>query len=181
MRILAATTAAVILASPLAAQPLSPSRTGPVIDRYGPVYEVATRGFATPRDREYRVVFEVSTAPEAVDQINPSIESLARFLNMHAQAGVPPANLHLALVLHGGSGKYALTDGAYQARYGVPNPNGGLLRALHEVGVRVILCGQTAAHRGFPVTELAEPIELALSAMTALVMLQADGYQLIAF
>lgn len=181
MRIVAASVIALGLASPLGAQPLSTSRAGPVIEGYGAVYAVPAPDFATPRDREYRVVFDVSDAPEAVDQVNPSIETLARFLNMHAQAGVPPARLHLALVLHGAAGKYALTDEAYRRRFGVPNPNTALIGALHRAGVRVILCGQTAAHRGFPATDLAEPVERALSAMTALVILQADGYELISF
>lgn len=173
--------AAVALGSPLAGQRQVESRTGPVIDAFGPVYRVDHPDFVTPVDREYRVAFEVADAPEAVDQVNRRIETLARFLNMHAQAGVPAENMHLALVLHGGSGKYALSDAAYEQRYGVPNPNLELIDALHTAGVRVILCGQTAAARGFPREDLAPSVELALSAMTALVVLQADGYQLISF
>lgn len=179
MRMLAPCFAVALFASPLGAQALSESRTGPVIDGFGPVYAVPHPDFATPLNREYRVVFEVADAPAALDQVNPRIATLARFLNMHAQAGVPRENLHLALVLHGESGKYALNDAAYRRRYGVGNPNADLLRALHDAGVRVVLCGQTAAHRGLPADELAEPVELALSAMTALVVFQADGYQLI--
>ena len=169
------------ITAPLVGQPLSESRAGPVIPGYGRVYDIHDPDFATPRDAEYRVVFDVAGAPTAVDEINPRIETLARFLNMHARAGVPPDQLHLALVLHGESGKYALDDAAYRRRFGVNNPNLELLHALRGAGVRIVLCGQTAAHRGFPARELAPPVELALSAMTALVRLQADGYQLVAF
>jgi len=165
----------------LMAQATPPAQTGPVIADYGAVYTVSDPDFPTPRDRQLRVVFDVSTAPDSVSAINPRIETVARFLNMHAQAGVPVANLDVALVLHGGSGKYALSDAAYRARFGTANPNLPLLRALHAHGVRIILCGQTAAHRGFSRAELAEPVELALSAMTALVTLQNAGYALIRF
>jgi intracellular sulfur oxidation DsrE/DsrF family protein len=56
-----------------------------------------------------------------------------------------------------------------------------LLAALQERGVRVVLCAQTAPSRGFERDQLASGVELALSAMTALVTLQAEGYALIAF
>jgi len=38
---------------------------------------------------------------------------------------------------------------------------------------------QTAASSGFEREEIADPVEVALSAMTALVTLQRDGYALI--
>ena len=154
---------------------------GPRIERFGPVYDVAEPDFTTPLDRDYKVVFDVASAPAEPDRINPSIETLARFLNMHARAGVSDERLQVALVLHGASGKYALRDEAYQERFETKNPNLELLEDLAAAGVRVILCGQTAAARGFERRELVEPVDLALSAMTALITLQQDGYQLIAF
>lgn len=161
-------------------RPLAPSRTGPVIQEFGPVYQVPT-DLPTPIDRDYRVVFDVASAPEADDVVNPRIETLARFLNMHGEVGVPPERMHLALVLHGNAGKSALHHAAYRERFGTDNANLALVAALKAAGVKVILCGQTASHRGFAKEDLAEPVELALSAMTALVMLQDDGYRLIAF
>ena len=56
-----------------------------------------------------------------------------------------------------------------------------LLEELSRAGVRVVLCGQTAASRGLPRDGLARPVEVALSAMTALVLLQDEGYRLIPF
>ena len=74
-----------------------------------------------------------------------------------------------------------LSSAAYKTRFGVENPNEPLLAALRSKGVRIILCGQTAAHKGFGRQELAPGVEVAISAMTALVVLQSDGYQLISF
>ena len=163
------------------AQPRPGASMGPVVAEYGPVFEVASPDFATELERDYRAVFDVARSPEQGDGANPSIVTVARFLNMHAQAGVPQARLRAALVLHGAAGKDALHDLAYRQRFGRSNPNAPLIDKLHESGVRIILCGQTAASRGFERGELAEPVELALSAMTALVALQRDGFELIAF
>lgn len=155
--------------------------TGPVIEGEGPVFEIVAPDFATPTDRDLSAVFDVASSPDAKDRLNPSIVTVARYLNMHARAGVPVERLRAALVLHGGAGKDALDDDAYRERFGVPNPNLPLLRDLRAQGVRVVLCGQTAGFREFGRAELAEPVELALSAMTALVTLQQDGYALIPF
>ena len=154
---------------------------GPLIDRFGPVYGVAEPGFVTPLGLEYKAVFDVGPSPEDPAAVNPRIESLARFLNMHARAGVKPANMHLALVLPGPAGKDALSGPAYKRRHGVENPNAALLEALRAQGVEIVLCGQTAVHKGFKRDEIAPSVATSLSAMTALVALQAQGYGLIAF
>jgi intracellular sulfur oxidation DsrE/DsrF family protein len=74
-----------------------------------------------------------------------------------------------------------LTDTAYEARYDEPNPNTAMLAALRDAGVKIFLCGQTAAHRGFAVEELNPLVSIAVSAMTAHVRLQSEGYTLIPF
>ena len=166
--------------SALGAQALGPSRTGPVIAEFGPVYTVEDPDFVTDTEAVYRIVFEVQDGSEDPGALNRRIESLARFLNMHAQAGVPRENMKLALVLHGTAGKDALSHRGYHARFGVDNPNAPLLEALSEYGVRIILCGQTQMHRGLERAELAPHVEVALSAMTALVSLTSEGYRLLA-
>jgi intracellular sulfur oxidation DsrE/DsrF family protein len=167
-----------VTATAARAQPLSQAQGGPLIERFGAVYPVAHPDFATPTDLEYRVVFDLSHSPEDYSAVNPRIGTLARFLNMHAQAGVPQENMELALVLHGTAGKDALHHTAYHERFGVENPNLELLQALHEAGVQIYLCGQTASHRGYPREDLVSSVELALSAMTVFAVLQSQGYQL---
>jgi intracellular sulfur oxidation DsrE/DsrF family protein len=171
---------ALAVTSARAAEAGAPS-TGPVIEQFGPVYDVDSPDFVTPINMTYRAVFDVAQSPDAADQLNPRIESLARFLNMQARAGVKPEQVKLALVVHGAAAKNMLSNAAYKAKFGVDNPNAPLLTALQSKGVRVILCGQTAAHSGFSRQDLAPGVEIALSAMTALVVLQSEGYELIAF
>jgi len=178
--VLSGAAVALLSAPSLQAQALGASSPGPIIADYGPVFDVPDADFA-PTDGDYRLVFDVAQGMEDPSQVNRRIETLARFLNMHARAGVPADRMHLALVLHGTAGKDALNNAAFKARHGVDNPSLPLIQALHEAGVQIYLCGQTAYSRGLPKAELAEPVTLALSAMTALARLQAEGYGLIAF
>lgn len=169
------------LAGRVEAQSIGTAARGPVIPDFGPVFDIPSPDLATPTDHTYRVVFDVTRAAEKPESVNPNIESLARFLNMHARAGVPTERMQLALVLHGAAGKDALDNEGYRKRFGVDNPNLPLLRALEGAGVRMYLCGQTAMSRGLARTELSPQVKVALSAMTALAVLQEQGYRLVAF
>jgi intracellular sulfur oxidation DsrE/DsrF family protein len=89
--------------------------------------------------------------------------------------------MHLALVIHGAAAGDVLSDSAYKQRNGIANPNSALIAQLADAGVEFIICGQTAAYRGFSAGEFAPNVKQALSAMTALVTLQNKGYALIQF
>ncbi|GMV07970.1 MAG: hypothetical protein AMXMBFR53_42450 [Gemmatimonadota bacterium] len=186
MRIPSATAAALFLLAALAvsgglsAQALAPGRTGPVLDRFGPVYDIPDPDFPTPTG-ELRAVWEVALGSDPPEQRNPRLESVARFVNMHARAGVPRENLKLAVVVHGTAGKDLLGHEGYRSRFGVDNPNYEMVQELLAFGVQVILCGQTHMARGLPREEVADGVQVALSAMTALVALQDGGYRLIPF
>lgn len=170
--------AAPLLAGHLyAAEPL----TGPVIEAYGPVYEVPGDAWNLDPNTHYKVSMDVSATEEISGGLNRRIESAARFLNMHARNGIDPGNIELAIVVHGAASRDLLTDEAYRARFDAPNPNTALLSALHDAGVKIYLCGQTAVHRGLRTEDLNPAVSMALSAMTAHVRLQAEGYTLIPF
>lgn len=163
---------------PVGAQQESADR---LLEAYGPVYDIDAPEFATPVDLHYRVAFDVAASPDDRSALNPALVTPARFLRMHDRAGVPGERLDVVVVVHGGAGKDMLSNEAYRARYGVDNPNAELLQALQRAGARIVLCGQTAAHRDLTRDGLASGVQLALSAMTALITLQAEGYALIAF
>ncbi len=168
------------LAAPLAAQPLSIAQAGPIIGEYGAVYEVTSPDFATPTG-PFKVVFEVAVGAPDPGQLNARLETVARYLNMHAHAGILAEDMEISLVVHGSAGKDLLGREGFRARQGVDNPNYDMIQQLIEAGVEVVLCGQTQVHRGLRRGQLAPGVKVALSAMTALVALQSRGYQLIAF
>jgi intracellular sulfur oxidation DsrE/DsrF family protein len=155
--------------------------TGPAVEGYGPVFPVAAGAFNLANDRHYKVSKDVSASSEDNSKLNRDFESAARFLNMQARNGTPMDQLDMAVIVHGMAAKDLLTDAAYQSRFGMNNPNTGLLSGLEQAGVAIYLCGQTASYRGFDEKELHSSVTMALSAMTAHVQLQTEGYTLIPF
>ena len=174
------TATSLLLAISLLPPALSAQETavaGPVIFSAGAVFPIPTPDFATPPDLDYRLAFAVGQGSPSPDQLNVGFNSVARFLNMHVQAGVPRERVRAAVVVHGTAGWEILEDDAYRERFGVANPNSELIEELLDFGVQVILCGQTAASRGIPHESRIEGVQVALSAMTAFVVLQEQGYR----
>ena len=96
-------------------------------------------------------------------------------------AALSKENMEVVVILHGAGMKNALNEEAYKKKFYRSNPNLELLKALDSVGVEIYVCGQSLYSRGFKPEDLAQPVKLSLSAMTALVHFQAEGYQLINF
>lgn len=150
---------------------------GGLIPEFGAVAKVET---TTPlaADTRFRVSFD-TTAGAGIGAHNRTLLSAARFLNMHADAGIAPENMRLAVVVHG----TAVQDVTNAAHYGdmfggAGNANAELVAALLAHGVRVIVCGQSAAFAGVDKDDLLPGVEMALSAMTAHALLQQEGYSL---
>jgi intracellular sulfur oxidation DsrE/DsrF family protein len=163
---------------PAAAQAVPEPSKGPLLADFGPAYVVPSPGLPTPMMQDLRVRFDVARTPDDPSQVNPQIETAARFLNMHAKAGVSLERLKVAVVVHGAAGFDVVGNDAYRKQHGIDNPNLGLLDALKRVGARIYLCGQTAGSRGIAAADVAAPVQLALSAMTAHLVLNAEGYVL---
>lgn len=156
-------------------------QTGPIIKDYGKVWTIENPDFKVDPTKEYKAVFDIMNSPESHESVNATIETAARFLNMHAQSGVPAENLKVALVVHNRASKDVITNEAYQKKYGVDNPNQELIKALMDAGGQIIFCGQSSLSRDFPREDLIEGVQLSLSAMTALIQLQDEDYRLIKF
>lgn len=162
----------------MAAQATEPDfQTGPVIMEFGETTAVEV-DFKIPKRARFKILYDTTAATEP-GEINRSLNTAARFLNMHAQAGVPEKNMKLAVVFHS-KGSFDLTRNSYYGtRYdGAENANAAIIKALTDKGVRIILCGQTAAFYGIKNEDLLPGVEMALSAMTAHALLQQEGYTL---
>ena len=156
-------------------------KAGPIIEDYGKVWKIDNPDYQIRSSTEFKVVFDIMSTPEDLAQLNASIETAARFLNMHGQSGVSPENMKVALVVHNKASKDIISNEAYQKRYGMDNPNSEMVSQLMDAGVEFIFCGQSSSSRGFPKEETIEGVQLSLSAMTALIQLQNDGYRLVKF
>ncbi|MBV7257393.1 DsrE family protein [Pacificimonas sp. WHA3] len=161
----------------VAAQDMSRFHAGDVVADFGPVASIDQTD-PVPADAKFNIAFDVATAAEP-GEVSRQLESAARLLNMLAEAGIDPASVRLAIVVHGGASTDLLSNAAYAARHGgAENANAPLLAALLEKQVRVILCGQSGAAHGIDADDLLPGAEMALSAMTAHARLQQAGYTL---
>jgi len=151
---------------------------GPVIEGYGPTYPINDRDVPLMDGDVYKAVFDAAQNPDE-KSLNTGLESVARYLNMHARNGVAVENMSIAVVAHGPALKTLLADAAYRNRYGIDNPNAELLEKLAAAGVSFYVCGQSMTFGGFDNDELIEAAQIALSAMTMLTVLQSDGYALL--
>lgn len=143
------------------------------IDGYGRYFEV-TADVVIPEGTHFKVAFDV--AETEVGQFSGAINSAARFYNMHLAHGVIKDELTLAVVVHGSATHEIMNADAYRNRHDTENANLGLIEALIAAGVRVIVCGQSAAYHEVKKDDMIDGVEVALSAMTAHALLAREGY-----
>lgn len=152
---------------------------GTAVPDFGAFYPVENPTFTTDTHQVFRVLFDVVDANTEPGKPHRFLDTAARFLNMHTHAGLPLSQLQVALVVHGGASDAVLTDAAYKAKYGIDNPNTLLISQLKEAGAQIVLCGQTAAARGISEDKRNQQVDVALSAMTAILQLQNQQYKMI--
>lgn len=152
------------------------TQSGPIIQSTGRSVKVDDPTFRIPSDHVFKAVYVIDTADSV--GTNQQLTTIARFLNLSARNGVPNERVRAAGVVHGSGWMSLLSDSAYGARFsGKPNPSKQLVEELLANGVQLVLCGQTAGFRGVKREELLPGVQLAISAMSALNVFQAQGYQ----
>jgi len=146
----------------------------PAIKQYGKVVKLP-HAVHQPRD-ESKICVDLTKGGDA-NKLNPGIEKVARYINIYRGAGKTPANPHIAIILHGDATLAVLNADAYSKRFGTEgNPNLDCLHELHEAGVEIYVCGQSLIGKGGKPEEVVVFSDVAVSALTTLVNLQADGY-----
>lgn len=120
------------------------------------------------------------TAGGEAAKLSPAIEKLARYVNIYAGAGREPATLEMVVILHGEATLKALNPESYSSRFETEgNPNLAMIATLREQGAKFYVCGQSLMTLGASPDEVAEGIDVAVSALTCNVNLQQDGYQVV--
>jgi len=146
----------------------------PQVVGYGGV--VDTPAAAEPPRRGAKIIFDITTEAPA-GEVNPGLVSVARYLNLNAAAGLTPADVKLALVLHGPATRAALGDAGYAKHtQTAKNPSLELIHKLKACGVEVFVCGQSLARNKFDQAEVAGDVAIAVSAMTVNANRQQDGF-----
>ena len=159
-----------------APDPMAAFHPGTAIPGYGKFADVDA-DMAIPEGTVLLHSFDVADGKAAT--LNRSLESVARFVNLHVAAGMPLVNVHAAVVIHGPAVFEVTNAERYGAKYdGAENPNAALVAALLAAGVEIYVCGQSSAAQGVDNDDLLPGVKMALSAMTAHALLQQRGYTL---
>lgn len=156
-------------------------RVNPVIENYGGIYEIPEATLTPDPNQDYRIVIDVYGGAKDKKELDKSLNNVARMLNLHAVGGVSVEKIKVVLALHGQSTYSTLDDTAYQAQFGMPNPNKGLIKELSEAGVKIAVCGQSIRSRGFEKEVLLDEVEVATSMLTTITHYQNLGYMLLKF
>ncbi|HJP36223.1 MAG TPA: hypothetical protein QF901_09540, partial [Gammaproteobacteria bacterium] len=83
----------------------------------------------------HKVVFDVATGAATVDEVNPWLPAIARYVNTLAKHGVPAENRKVAVVLHQGSTEIILDNETFKEHNdGADNPNIELIQNLANAG-----------------------------------------------
>ena len=160
------------------ARAADPQAAGQAIPGFGNTRSVANAANLPDRSIRYRVIFSVAKAAQTPAKVNPSLDKVARFLNLLGSEGIRPARNDVVVILHGTAAAAVLGDEAYRARYGVDNPNLPLIRALRRAGATIHVCGQALVSQKIDRSAVSGDVITDLSALTTIATLQLKGWVL---
>lgn len=149
-----------------------PAAVSPVVPGYGAVVEIPNAVELPQRDG--KVVFDVTAVKDAAKP-PAGLERVATLLNLAGEFG-PSVNTKVVVVLHGDATAVALDDAAYKSATGQPHPAADLLAKLTKAGVEVQVCGQSLARKGLDPRGVRKDVQVAASAVSAVINWQARGY-----
>jgi intracellular sulfur oxidation DsrE/DsrF family protein len=174
--VLIAIVAAAVTALPaVAADEMSSS---PAIEGYGKMHPLPKAAYQPDPSAIYKVVFAMTAASKAPEEINPAIERVARAVNLYVSAGVPLSHLKFVAVAYGQATSIALDDAHYKSTYGITNPNLPVIARLRKAGVDVSVCGQAVLEHKYLYDWIDPSVTLSLSAITTITLLESKGYHL---
>ena len=159
----------------IAVSAAEPEWTYPTIQGFGKVASLPQAGMQPSKDVDYKVMFNLTAAGDA-DKVNPTLDKVARAVNIFTSAGIPVSHLHFVAVVQGPATALVLDDQHYRDKFNVANPNSTLIDALAAAGVQVVVCGQALAHNNFPHGWVNPKVEVTLSAISDMVILEQQGY-----
>jgi intracellular sulfur oxidation DsrE/DsrF family protein len=166
-----------LLACGTIAAAAEPEWSNPVIKGYGKIVSLPNAAMQPDKNADYKVVFNLTVGVDP-DKVNSSLDRVARTVNIFASAGVPVSHLHFVVVIHGPATPIVLDNVHYQEKFKLDNPNIALIDALEKAGVKVVVCGQALAGNKIEHEWVNPKVEITLSAITDVVILEKAGYVL---
>lgn len=167
---------ALSIATPATAQTAA-FHPGPVFADIAPIATIAS-DMPIPPGAVFKVAYDTQAATPAGTR-SRAHETAARFVNVHAEAGVPQTRIHVAVVAHGPAIIDLLAPAAYAARHpGKANASAKAVADLLAHNVDFYVCGQSAAAQGIANADLLPGVKMSLSASSAHALLQMQGFTL---
>ena len=159
---------------------LSAQTSAPRIAGYGAIAPLTGGETRAEPALTYRLVFNVTKAAATPDKVNPSLDKVARLLNLLGRDNILPAPGDIVVIVHGAATPIVANSTAYAAKTKAKlNPNLELIAKLRDAGVTVAVCSQALHANRIPAKQLAPGVRVDLSAMTTLAALQLRGWAFI--
>ena len=159
---------------------LSAQTSAPRIAGYGAIAPLTGDETRAKPGLRYRLVFNVTKAAAPPDKVNPSLDKVARLLNLLDRDNIRPAPGDIVVIVHGAATPIVTNSAAYAAKTQAKlNPNLELIAKLRDAGVTVAVCSQALHANRISAKQLAPAVRIDLSAMTTLAALQLRGWALI--
>jgi len=152
----------------------------PVVQGYGAITPISSARERPDPSIRYRTLFSVTKAAASPDKVNPSLDKVARFLNLLGADSVRPKRGDVVVIIHGPATTLVMNEIAYGTRTtAATNPNLPLIAALHSAGVSVRVCSQALVGNKIDPATVAKDVEIDVSALTTLATLQLRGWAMI--
>lgn len=152
------------------------------IKNHGSFYLPKQSDIVLDTSQTHKVIFDIAITGNSPKSVNPLLEAVARFVNLHDGMGLDVSKQDIVLIFHGRSIYDILSPKAYKKAVKQDNPNQNLIESLQKNGVRMYICAQSMNFRGFNEKDYIDNgIMIAPSAMTALVYFQERGFNQINF
>lgn len=159
---------------------LSAQTSVPRIAGYGAIAPLTGGETRAEPALTYRLVFNVTKAAATPDGVSPSLDKVARLLNLLGRDNIRPAPGDIVVIVHGAATPIVANSTAYAAKTKAKlNPNLELIAKLRDAGVTVAVCSQALHANRIPAKQLAPGVRVDLSAMTTLAALQLRGWAFI--
>lgn len=164
----------ILVAGSISAQ----TKLHPVIKGYGEIFDVPYAEEKPDPKMAYKIVVDIGQPVEDSSIIFETFDHVARMYNLHIYGGVPRQKLTVVLVVHAKSTPAFLNDEAYKKKYGISNPNTGIIAALNNAGIRLVVCAQSLEKQHIPPAGINPAVHIAVSRFTAVSTYQLKGYAL---
>lgn len=132
---------------------------------------------AKQQPREGSKIVVDLTKPGDPRKLNPGLEKVTRYVNIYAGAGDQPVEARIVVVLHDDATLVCLKPEIYGKKFECEgNPNAECIQKLKSAGVEILVCGQSLVGKGHQPDDVEANVDVAVSALSALVNLQSDGF-----